>query len=180
MEQRLAHDWRAKGAMGSGAGAKGLVIGLIASLVATIVVDLIMMGFLLFRGQPAENGFAVIGDTAASFFSLFSIAVVGGVLAGVVWHYLIGFALGAIFGVTVTRFDALQLASMKKGVGIGILYTEVMSIPMLLQVPIFLKQTASDTAGLLLFFLVMHAIWGILLGVVVSYGLRPATATRQG
>jgi hypothetical protein len=42
---------------------------------------------------------------------------------------------------------------MKKGIGLGILYTEIMSIPMLVQVPIFLKQTASDSAELLVFFL---------------------------
>ncbi len=179
MEERLAHDSRAKGAMGSGARAKGLVIGTVASLVATIVVDLIMMVFLLFRGQPADGGFAVIGDTAASFFSLFGIAVVSGVLPGVVWHYLIGFALGAIFGAAVTQFDALHLASMKKGVGFAILYTEVISIPMLVQVPMFLKQTESDTAGLLGFFLVMHAIWGLLLGGVVSYGLRSEMAAQH-
>jgi hypothetical protein len=51
---------------------------------------------------------------------------------------------------------------------------------MLVQVPIFLKQTASDTARILVFFLVMHAIWGLLLGVIVSYGLRSEMAARQG
>jgi hypothetical protein len=178
MEERLQHDSRLKDARGSGARAKGLVLGLIAGLTATLVVDLIMMGVLLFGEKPADAGFAVIGDTAAGFFSLFGIDVAGGVLPGVVWHYLIGLAFGVIFVTVVTRFDALRLNSMKKGVGLGILYTEVMSIPMLVQVPILLKQTASDTAGLFGFFFVMHAIWGLILGVVVSYGLRSEIAAR--
>jgi hypothetical protein len=180
MEERLPPDSRAKGAMGSGACAKGLALGLVAGLAATIVVDLIMMGFLLFTGQPADDGFAVIGDTAAGVFSLFGIDVAGGVLPGVVWHYLIGLALGVIFVAAVTRFDALRLNSMKKGVGLGILYTEIMSMPFLVMPPIILKWTASATAQVFGFYFVMHAIWGLLLGVVVSYGLRSAMAARQG
>lgn len=180
MEERLPHDACAKGVMGSGARAKGPVLGLIAGLVATIVIDLIMMGFLLFKGQPAEGGFAVIGDTTAGFFFLFGIAVAGGVPPGVVWHYLIGLALGVIFGAAVTRFDALRLTSMKKGVGLGILYTEIISMPVLVMPPILLKWTASATAQLFGFYFVMHALWGILLGVIVSYGLRSATATGHG
>jgi hypothetical protein len=179
MEERLQHDSRAKDTPGSGARVKRLVLGLIAGLVATIVVDLIMMGVLLVSGKPADVGFAVIGDTAAGFFSLFGVDVAGGVPPGLVWHYLIGLAFGVIFVAAVTRFDALRLTSMKKGVGLGIVYTEVMSIPMLVQVPIFVKQTASDMAGLLGFFIVMHAIWGLLLGVIVSYGLRSEMAARQ-
>jgi uncharacterized membrane protein YagU involved in acid resistance len=136
------------------------------------------MGVLLFRGLPADAGFAVIGDTAAGFFSLFGVDVAGGVLPGLVWHYLIGLAFGVIFVAAVTRFEALRLTSMKKSIGLGILFTEVMSIPMLVQVPIFLEQTASDTVGLLGFFVVMHAIWGLLLGVVVSYGLRSEMTAR--
>jgi hypothetical protein len=180
MDERLQHDSHPEGAMGSGARARRLSLGLIAGLVATIVVDLIMMGFLMFKGKTAGAGFAVIGDTAAGFFSLFGVEVAGGVLAGLVWHYLIGLAFGVIFVSAVTRFEALRLTSMKKGIGLGILYTEVMSIPMLVQVPIFLKQTASDTVGLLGFFLVMHAIWGLLLGVIVSYSLRSEMTARQG
>jgi hypothetical protein len=180
MEQARQHDSRVMGAMGSGSRRKGLVVGVIAGLVATIVIDLIMMEFLLFTGQPAEGGFAVIGDTTAGLFSLFGIHVAGGVLPGVVWHYLIGLALGGIFGAAVTRFDALRLDSIKKGVGLGILYAEVISVPLLVMPPIILKWTVSDTAQLLRFYMVMHAIWGMLLGVVVSYGLRSAMAGRHG
>jgi hypothetical protein len=180
MAERLQHDSRAEGAVGSSARAKGPVLGLIAGLVATIVIDLILMGYLLFRGQPADDGFAVIGDTTAGFFSLFGIHVAGGVLPGVVWHYLIGLALGLIFGAAVTRIDALRLNSMKKGVGLGILYAEVISLPLLVMPPIILKWTPSAAAQLFAFYFVMHAIWGILLGVVMSYGLRSTTAARQG
>jgi hypothetical protein len=179
MKERLQHDSRLKDATGSSARVNRFVLGLTAGLVATIVVDLIMMGVSLLRGEPADVGFAVIGDTAAGFFSLFGVNVAGGVLPGLVWHYLIGLAFGVIFVAAVTRFDALRLTSMKKGVGLGILYTEFMSIPMLVQVPIFLKQTAPDTAELLGFFFVMHAIWGLLLGVIVSYALRSEMAARQ-
>jgi len=180
MEEGLQPDARAKGAMGSGARAKGLVLGSIAGVVATIVIDLIMMGYLLFKGQPADDGFAVIGDTTAGFFSLFGIEVAGGVAAGVVWHYVIGLALGVIFGAAVTRIDALRLSSMKKGVGLGILYAEVISLPLLVMPPIILQWTASAAAQVFGFYLVMHAIWGTLLGVIVSYGLRSTPAARQG
>jgi ABC-type dipeptide/oligopeptide/nickel transport system permease component len=36
------------------------------------------------------------------------------------------------------------------------------------------------TLLLFAFYLAMHALWGILLGLVVTYGLRSATAARQG
>ena len=165
--------------MGSGARAKGLVFGLIAGLVANIVIDLIMMGYLLFRGQPADDGFAVIGDTTVGFFSLFGIDVAGGVLPGVAWHYVIGLALGVIFGAAVTRVDALRLGSIKKSLGLGILYTEVISLPILVTPPLILKWTASTAAQWFGFSFVMHAIWGIVLGLVVRYGLRSAMAVRQ-
>jgi hypothetical protein len=179
MPNQRGSDSRVDRHLSNGTHAKGLVPGLIAGLVATIVVDLIMMGVLLFTGQPADDGFAVIGDTAAGVFSLFGIDVAGGVPPGVAWHYLIGLAFGVIFGAAVTRFDALRLNSMKKGVGLGLLYTEIMSMPFLVMPPIILKWTASTTAHMLGFYFVMHAIWGILLGAVVSYGLRAATTARQ-
>ncbi len=47
------------------------------------------------------------------------------------FHYLIGAALGVLFGAAVTRIPALRLGSVKKGVGLGILYTEIISLPIL-------------------------------------------------
>ena len=172
MEGRL-HDSRAEGAIVGGTRTKGLVFGLVAGLAATIVIDLITIGALPFVGLPADGGFSVIGDTAAGFFSLFGINVTGGVPLGVVLHYLIGLALGVLFGTGVTRINALRLNSTKKGGGLGILYKEVISLPILAMPPIILQWTASAAAQWFGFSFVMHAIWGIVLGVVVSYGLRP-------
>jgi hypothetical protein len=180
VEEGLQHDSRANHAVGSDVRTRGLRLGIIAGLAATFVIDLIMIGYLLFTGQPAENGFAVIGDTAAGLFSLFGIEVAGGVTVGLVWHYVIGLILGVIFGVAVTRIDALHPTSLRKGVGLGILYAEVISLPILVMPPIILNWTTSATEQLFGFYFVMHAIWGILLGVVVSYGLRSTTAARQG
>jgi hypothetical protein len=179
MGGKVQHGLRAEGAMGSDARTKGLVFGLVAGLVATIVIDLITMAVLPFMGLPADGGFSVIGDTAAGFFSLFGIKVAGGVPLGVVLHYLIGVALGVIFGAGVTRIDALRLNSTRKGVGLGFLYTEVISLPILVMPPIILHWTVPATAQWFGFSFVMHAIWGIVLGVIVSYGLRFAVAARR-
>lgn len=179
MAKELQADSRSVDAAGGSVRSKGLVFGLVAGLVATVVIDLVTMGVLPLMGLPAAGGFSVIGDTAAAFFSLFGIDVAGGVPLGVVLHYLIGLALGALFGAIVTRVDALRLNSVKKGVGFGILYTEVISLPILVLPPIMLEWTAPQTAQWFGFSVFMHAIWGIVLGSVVSYGLRSATAAKQ-
>jgi hypothetical protein len=179
MEERLQHDSRAEGAIGSSARTKGLIFGLVAGLAATIVIDLITVGVLPFMGAPADGGFVIIGDTAAGFFSLVGIYVAGGVPLGAVVHFLTGLALGVIFGAAVTHFQALRLNSMKKGLGLGILYTEVISLPILVMPPIILKWTASTATQWFGFSFVMHAIWGIVLGLVVSYVLQLRPGKRD-
>jgi hypothetical protein len=159
---------------------KALVFGAVAGLVATVVIDLITMAVLPLMGLPATGGFVTIGDTAAGFFRLVGITVSGGVALGVVLHYLIGIALGVLFGAAVTRFDALRLTSTKRALGLGILYTELISLPILVMPPIILNWAASDAVTWFGFSLVMHAIWGAVLGLVVRYGLRAARRPEPG
>jgi len=106
----------------------------------------------------------------------------GGVPLGAVVHYLTGLTLGVIFGAAVSRSNALRVDSTKKGVGLGILYTEVSSLPILATAPLILKMTASDTAQWFGVSFIMHLVYGAVLGVVVSYGLRSgqALARREG
>jgi hypothetical protein len=179
MRKELQHDLQMESQMSHVTLTRGMGWGLMGGLAATVVIDVITVGVLPLMGLPADGGFAVIGDTAAGFLTLLGINVAGGVLVGAVFHYLIGLALGAVFGAAVTRVDVLHLNSIKKGLGLGILYTEVISLPILVMPPIILKWTTPAAAQWFGFSFVMHAIWGITLGVVVSYGLGLATAVKR-
>jgi hypothetical protein len=161
-------------AAGHRARSRGLIFGLAGGVVATVVIDLVTMALMPLMGLPVDGGFAVIGDTAAGFLALFGIDVAGGVALGAVLHYLIGLALGGLFGFAVTRIAALRLGSIRRGVGLGILYTEVVSLPILVLPPIILSWTAPDAAWWFGFSFVMHAIWGAVLGAIVALGLRSA------
>jgi hypothetical protein len=174
LDETLQEGTRTEDAVRNGARSKGLVWGLAGGVAATIVIDLITAAVLPLMGSPADGGFTVIGDTAAGFLALFGMQVAGGALLGAVLHYLIGAALGVLFGLAVTRIAALRLTSLKKGVGLGILYTEIISLPILVTPPIILHWSGSQAAFWFGFSFVMHAIWGAVLGAVVARGLRPS------
>ncbi len=171
---------RADRSMSNATLTKGMVGGIIGGVVGTIVMDLFGAGIFLVMGGPASLSFSIIGDAAAGFFAMMGIDMAGGAPLGAVLHYLIALAFGVMFGAVVSRIDALRVDSTKKGVGLGILYVEVMSLPLLVAAAIILKMTASETAQWFGISFVMHLVYGSVLGVVVSYGLRFATAARRG
>jgi hypothetical protein len=179
MEAKPQLDWRADEAASDAIRRRGLLLGLVGGLVATIVIDVITVAVMPLMGAPRDGGFSIIGDTAAGFLALLGIGVAGGVPLGALLHYLIGLALGALFGVAVTRIHALRLSSIKKGLGLGFLYTEIISLPILVTPPIILKWTADTAVQWFGFSFVMHAIWGMTLGLIVSWGLRSASGPRQ-
>lgn len=180
MEDRLQYDSHAVGAARTRIRIRVLASGLVAGLAATIVIDLITAGVLPLMGSPADSGFAVIGDTTAGFFSLFGIDVAGGVALGLVLHYLIGLALGVLFAAAVNRIDALRLNTVRKSLALGVLYTEAISLPIVVTPPLILRWSTPDAIQWFGFSVVMHMIWGLVLGYVVSRGLRSATEVGQG
>jgi len=95
---------------------------------------------------------------------------------GALLHYLIGLALGVLFGAAVARIAALRMDSPKKAVGMGILYVEIMSLPMLAAAALILQMTAAETAQWFGVSFVMHLVYGLVLGLVVRQGLRSAPA----
>ena len=150
-----------------------IVVGLIGGLVGTIVMDLFGLGMFLVMGGPASISFSIIGDAAAGFFSMMGLAMTGGAPLGAVLHYMIGLALGVVFGAAVSRVNALRVDSTKKGVGLGILYVEAMSLPMLATAAIILQMTASETTQWFGLSFVMHLVYGGVLGIVVNRGVHP-------
>jgi hypothetical protein len=103
----------------------------------------------------------------------------GGVPLGAAVHYLIGPLVGAIFGAAVAQVDALRVDSLEKSVVLAVLYVEILGQPILATTPILLKMTAPETLQWFSVSFVMHFMLAVVLGVIVSYGLRFATATSQ-
>jgi hypothetical protein len=138
----------------------------------TLVMDFVLMGALSAVGLPALTCFSIVGDTVEHFFSNLGIHIAGGVPMGIAAHYLVGPLFGIIFGAALVKADALHVDTLKKGIVLAVLYVEIMSQPILAMTPILLKMTAKDT---LLWFgasFVMHFMYGVVLGAIVSYGLH--------
>ncbi len=150
----------------------GVGWGVIAGFAGTMVMDFILMGALSIGGLPAHTCFSIVGNTVARFFSLFGIQIPGGVLPGVMTHYLVGPLVGAIFGAAMDQVKVFRVNSLKKAIVLAVLYVEILSQPILASAPILLKMTAAETWQWFSGSFVMHLIWGIILGVVVSQGLN--------
>ena len=157
---------------------KSIGWGLIGGLAGTLVMDLVLMGLLSAGGLPPTTCFSIVGDTVAGLFVMQSSAVGGSIPLGIAAHYLLGPAIGAIFGMTVAKFHRLRIDSPKKMNLFAVVFVEILSQPLLALAPILLEMKASET---LLWFggsLVMHLVWGLILGVVMSRGLRLGDAVK--
>ena len=160
--------------------AQGTVVGAVGGLVGTLVMDLVLMGALSAIGLPALTCFSIVGNTVARFFSTLGLEMAGGVPLGAAAHYLIGPLVGTIFGAAVAQVAALRVDTLKKGIVLAILYVEILSQPILATTPILLKMTAHETLQWFSVSFVMHFMLAVVLGVIVSYGLRLATAAKPG
>ncbi len=68
--------------------------------------------------------------------------------------------------------------TLKKGIVLAVLYTEILSQPMLALAPILLRMTAPETLQWFGGSFGMHLIWGCVLGVVWSLGRRLSVAAH--
>lgn len=159
--------------------ARGTGWGLIGGLVATLVMDLVLVGVLSVAGLPSLLCFSIVGDTAASFFAIMGVEMGGGIPLGIATHYLIGPSIGALFGAAVAKVDALRVDTLKKGVVLAVLYVEILSQPLLVTTPILLKMTTPETFQWFGVSFLMHLIAGAVLGLVICYGLCPATRSTR-
>jgi hypothetical protein len=152
--------------------------GLIGGLAGTLVMDIVLIAGLAAVGLPALTCFSLVGDTASRFFALLGTQMAGGIRLGATAHYLIGPAVGLLFGAILARAKALRVDSIKKGIIAAVIYVEVLGLPLLTMTPVLLKMTTTET---LLWFgisFVMHLILATVLGLIVSYGLRLTIAVR--
>lgn len=158
---------------------RGMIVGMVGGLAGTISMYLFGAGIFALLGWPANTSFSIIGDSAAAFLSKLGYTLTGGVPLGMWMYYLIGLTLGVMLGVAVVSLKSLQIASLKQRLGLSVLYVEVMSLPLLSAGTFALKMRVAD--GILWFGIsfVMHLVYGLVLGVVTSYGLGDVNWSRQ-
>ena len=93
------------------------------------------------------------------------------IVALVVW--------GLLFAVAVSSMDVFRIGSLKKGVGLSILYVEIVSQLLLAVAALILKLTATEMAQWAGMAFIMHFVYGSVLGAVVSYGLRATKVAKR-
>jgi len=152
--------------------ARGIKWGLIGGLAGTLGMELVLMGALTAVGMPPLTCLSFIGDTVAHLWANFGIHLVGGVPMCLAAQYLIGSLFGVIFGTMLSKISALHIYSLKKGVLLAVVYAEIISQPLLAMTTILLKMTAKDTLLWYSASFVMHFLYGVVLGAIISCGFR--------
>jgi len=152
---------------------KGMVVGSIGGLLGTLAMDVFRAGMFWLLGIPASLSFSIIGDAAAGFFSLLGIHVTGGAAWGATTYYLIGPALGGVLATTICHTHAFRVSARRTRVGLSILSAEIMSLPLLAVASIVLRMPASEALQWFGISFVLHLVYGLVLGIIVDYGLRP-------
>ncbi len=146
--------------------------GLFGGLAATLVMDLLLLGAMVAAGLPAFTCYVIVGDTMARLFSLLGLPIAGGVPLGIAAHYVIGPVMGGIFSLAVVKVAALRLDTLKKRVIWAVLFAEILSQPMLALSPILLAMTTFEMLQWYGGSMLMHMLWGVILGIVCSRCLR--------
>lgn len=164
--------------MQSGSFVRNMLVGAGSGLAATILMDAAGIGALLAFGARDANPFALIGDTASGALRLVGVTLAGGTVTGAVCHYLIGPGLGCIWSQAAARFATLRSASLVRAALPGVVFTELVSLPLLAMSPPILHMTISQTLTWFGMAAVMHLVYGACLGAFVSRGLRAAHPGR--
>lgn len=154
---------------------RGLVWGSIGGLAGTMLMDLFGTGLFLAAGLPPSLSFSVCGDAAAGFLAWLGQTVAGGAPLGALLHYVIGPVLGAALGAAVTGIAGLRLDSTAKGLGLGVLFVEVVSQPLLAAAAVVLKMTPAEAVPWFGVAFAMHLVYGLVLGASLRHGLRSST-----
>lgn len=128
-----------------------------------------MVAVLILLRMPAGVFFSFIGESAAAFLDRLGVAVSGDVGLGVVLHYLIGFVLGVIFVAVVER-TLLRTATRVRVAVAGIIYTEIMSLLLLVPAAWILRLAGSELVQFFVLAFVFHAVWGLALAVSCCRG----------
>lgn len=137
--------------------------GIISCLLGTVAMDLVALVEYQLTGQPLDTSFVLYGALIG-----------GGVTVGLVLHVLFGAMLGILFGVTVSRFDAFRIDSVRKALWDGVL-AGLITIP-LGCVP-FAVLVGVPLTTMIPFVTAPHLVWGLVMGRLMGYFLIDLNAS---
>jgi hypothetical protein len=100
-------------------------------------------------------------------------------MLGMAVYHLLGPLLGAAYGLIVSQVGALQQTTLKNSLLYAVLYAEIVSQLILTTVPVLLKMPAQEAIFWFAGSSVLHAIWGIVMGSSIYYGLRVVTRNQR-
>jgi hypothetical protein len=146
----------------------GMRWGLMGGLAATLVMDLLLMGLFAAAGLRPLTCYIMIGKTIGHLFSLQGFWAGQASALGVAAHYLIGPLLGGLFGAVLAKIKAARTISRKKVILLAVLYTELLSQPLLALTPALLPMTTNEILAWYAGSFGMHLIWGCILGAITS------------
>jgi hypothetical protein len=148
---------------------KAIAWGFVGGFAATVTMDVVCAAFFAGLGMPVELIYSFIGNVAGSFFLRIGIDLPGSRLLGAVVHFLLGIALGGLLGLVTPWVKALRVETLKRALVIGILYTEIVSQPIVASAPLLGSMTASETFQWYALSTGMHLIYGVILGAILSW-----------
>lgn len=151
--------------------AQGMISGSAGGLVGTAAMQLFGAAIFASMGWPINYSFVIIGDSAAAFFTALGISLTGGAPFGVFLSSLIGVVFGAILGAAVAIWQRLRPVSILNWIILSIVYVEAMSLPLLAAGILSLHFDASAAVLWFGISVVMHLVYGLVLGIVMHFGL---------
>ena len=147
--------------------ATGSIYGIIAGTISTIVIDIVAFIILAAMGVSLSSFFALIGRCLLTLIGLDAAA--DPVWQGITLHYSIGILTGLVIGLLTQLFHKLQFSSYRKGILLSVIISEVEGNSLFYLMSVIMKIPQSEMMFAYGLCFLLHLIWGVCLGFVISY-----------
>jgi len=146
---------------------RGSIYGIIAGTISTIVTDIVALIILAVMGVSLASFFALIGQCLLTLIGLDAAA--DPVWQGITLHYSIGILTGLVIGLLTQRFHKLRFSSYRKGILLSVIIAEVEGNSLFYLMSVIMKIPQSEMMFTYGMCFLLHLIWGVCLGFVISY-----------
>jgi hypothetical protein len=145
---------------------RGSVYGIIAGTISTIVIDIVAFVILAAMGVSLLSFFALIGRC---FLTLIGTDAADPVWQGIVLHYTIAILTGLVVGLLTQKFHKLEFSSYRKGILLSVILAEVEGNSLFYLMSVIMKIPQSEMVIMYGLCFILHLIWGVCLGIIISY-----------